>query len=53
VFQDVFIGVQVTTYDFGFMDNPITNQFDRSLHILMFFIENARNNRRNLDEKIT
>jgi hypothetical protein len=23
--------VQVTTYGFGSMDNPITNQFDRSL----------------------
>jgi hypothetical protein len=25
-------GVQVTTYDFGFMDNSITNQFVRSLY---------------------
>jgi hypothetical protein len=25
-------GFQVTTYDFGFMDNPTTNQFDRSLY---------------------
>jgi hypothetical protein len=27
----VFIGVQVTTYELGFMDNSITNLFDRSL----------------------
>jgi hypothetical protein len=25
--------VQVTTYDFGFMDNSITNEFDRSIGI--------------------
>jgi hypothetical protein len=35
VFCDLFLlerGVQVTTYDFGFMDdNSITNQFDGSL----------------------
>jgi hypothetical protein len=36
-------GVQVTTYDFGLMDNRTTNQFDRSLQKLnVIFLINKR-----------
>jgi hypothetical protein len=34
--------VQVTTYDFGFMDNSITNEFDRSIAVISVRIFTAK-----------
>jgi hypothetical protein len=40
-------GVQVTTYDFGFMDNPTTNQLDRSLYRGYFTSDNEPDGTKN------